>query len=194
MLTDKDREQLNAKRRAKHAANPEKKRAYDRARRAAGKVSPITDEQKAKYAATNKLYRERNKERIAAQKKSYNQSDTGKVAKKRWEDTYKANGGRAKAEERRATRPLSEARKIARLVHNAKKRDRSYCDELDLFTLKEAYHLTKQRNEIVGGKWEVDHVVPISLGGLNKHGNIQVVPSLWNKQKSNIHTTRFYGA
>jgi len=38
--------------------------------------------------------------------------------------------------------------------------------------------------------WQVDHIVPISLGGKHSHDNLQVVPRRWNQIKKNNNTNR----
>lgn len=60
--------------------------------------------------------------------------------------------------------------------------------ELDSLVLSEAVLLAKLREKVLGIKWHVDHIVPVSKGGLSSYDNIQVVPALWNRQKSNKHT------
>ena len=126
-------------------------------------------------------------------RKKYEQSEKGKAAKKRQEATYVASGGRAEAEARRGQKPLSEPRKNARLKYAVVKRtaDKNL-SELDLFVLSEAISLAKLREKMLGIKWHVDHVIPVSKGGASNYGNIQVVPALWNRRKSNKHTGLFF--
>lgn len=58
-----------------------------------------------------------------------------------------------------------------------------YRKAYDLFVLQEARQLTRQRNELTGVKWHIDHIIPISKGGTHEHTNIQVVPAKWNHSK-----------
>jgi 5-methylcytosine-specific restriction endonuclease McrA len=145
--------------------------------------------------------------RTEAQKEArrkYEASDKGKAAKKRHDANYVASGGRAKTEQRRAEKPISEARKEARKRWAKANRayytaDRSFrrslerdLSEFDRFVLLEAVSLAKLRKEEVGGNWHVDHIVPVSKGGTARADNLQVVPAVWNRQKSNLHTKRFF--
>jgi hypothetical protein len=58
--------------------------------------------------------------------------------------------------------------------------------------LQEAVLLARLREQIVGGHWHVDHIIPVSKGGTSQPGNIQVVPAHWNRKKSNKHAERFF--
>ena len=139
-----------------------------------------------------------------ASRRKYEQSEKGKAAKKRHEAAYVASGGRTATEARRAEKPVSEARKQARKKWAANNKDyfrvtrairRSLernLSEFDRFALDEAVHLAKLREATVGGKWEIDHIIPVSKGGNASADNLQVVPSVWNKRKSNKHTNRFF--
>jgi hypothetical protein len=171
------------------------------------KYSDLTEEQKEKRRASCRAWQNRNKEKVKATKKAYNQSDIGKAAKKRWEENYKKSGGRKAAEERRKNKPISKARLACRKKwaksdegkayhagNRSKRRAKSDLTELDLFVLKEAHRLAKLREKLLDSKWEVDHIVAITKGGTNHYDNIQVVPALWNRRKSNIHANKFFSA
>lgn len=60
--------------------------------------------------------------------------------------------------------------------------------ELDLFVAHEAATLCKLREQWVGGKWHVDHLVPLSAKvacGLHNAYNLNVVPAKYNASKRN---------
>lgn len=171
------------------------------------KYSDFTEEQKEKRRASCRAWQAKNKDKVKAQKRAYEKTEAGKLAKKRWEENYKKSGGRKAAEERRKNKPISEARlacrkkwakseagKVYHASNRSKRRVRSALTELDLFVLKEAHRLAKQREKLLNSKWEVDHIVAITKGGTNQYTNIQVVPALWNRRKSNIHANIFFGA
>lgn len=59
------------------------------------------------------------------------------------------------------------------------------------FFIKEAYRLAKLREKLCGGKWHVDHVVPIVsplVCGLHVEHNLQVIPGRENLEKGNRFT------
>lgn len=137
-------------------------------------------------------------------RRRYESSAKGKEARKRQEAAYVASGGRSLTEKRRAEKPISEARKAAkekwaknngsyftaqRSLRRSLERDLS---ELDVVVLYEAVDLAKRRKELTGYDWHVDHIIPVSKGGLTTADNLQVVPAKWNRSKSNKHTQRFW--
>ena len=140
-----------------------------------------------------RAWRAANPEKVKLAKQKYYASEKGKAQKRKEETAYVESGGRAAAELRRAVKPLSEPRKNARLKYAVVKRtaDKNL-SELDIFVLSEAISLAKLREKMLGIKWHVDHIIPVSKGGASNYDNIQVVPALWNRQKSNKHTGMFF--
>jgi hypothetical protein len=143
-------------------------------------------------------------ERQKEARRRYESSEKGKEARKRHEAAYVASGGRSATEKRRAENPISEARKAAkqkwaknngayftaqRSLRRSLERNLS---ELDFLVLHEAVDLAKRRKELAGYDWHVDHIIPVSKGGLTTADNLQVVPAKWNRSKSNKHTQRFW--
>lgn len=178
-----------------------------------------TPEQKAKAAERWKAYYAANKdqlilaarkrraddpEAIRKAKRKYESSDRGKAQKRKDEAAYIASGGRANSDKRRSERPISEARKEARKRWASANTDyfaayrskrRSLSRELsvdDFWVLQEAVLLAQLRETMVGGKWHVDHIIPVSKGGTSSPDNLQVVPAYWNRKKSNKHSERFF--
>ena len=155
----------------------------------------LTEEQKERRRESVRAYQKRNHEKVKAMRKAYDQSPIGKESKKRCDERYKASGKRADSEKRRAQKPLSEARRKARLKYEIKRRtSERYLDEFASFVLEEAVSLRKLREELCGGKWHIDHIVPVSKGGTSQPNNLQVVPASWNRKKSNKHANKFFGA
>ena len=59
----------------------------------------------------------------------------------------------------------------------------------DHWVIAEAYDLAALRGKTVGGKWEVDHIVPLrgrGVMGLHVPWNLRVVPMQENRRKSNL--------
>ena len=130
-----------------------------------------------------------------ASRKKYEASEKGKAAKRRHETAYVASGGRAKAELRRSAKPISEVRKQARLRYQLVRRGfERNLSEFDRLVLTEAVDLMRIRSIGTGFSWHVDHIIPVSKGGNSAANNLQVVPAVWNRQKSNVHAEHFFGA
>jgi hypothetical protein len=150
-------------------------------------------ELKTRNAAKAKRWRERNPEAAKAAKRKYYASEKGKVQKLKEDAAYIASGRRAVTEARRKAKPLSEARKQARLRYQLMRRSGEQAlTTFDAWVLEEAVKLARLREQFCGGKWHVDHIIPVSKGGLCTHDNLQVVPAYWNRSKSNKHTKRFF--
>lgn len=159
-----------------------------------------------KRKASVRAWQLANPEKVKEAKRKYRATAKGKAQKKKEDAAYAASGGRAVVEAKRSLVPVSTARKAARarwaLANVAyftavRLRRRSLVKQLsseDFWVLQEAVKLARLREKVVGGKWHVDHVIPVSKGGMSTPDNIQVVPAAWNRRKSNVHTERFFGA
>jgi 5-methylcytosine-specific restriction endonuclease McrA len=143
-----------------------------------------SEEGKAKQREAIRRWQKANPEKVKAIKQRYYSSKKGKAQKRKEEANYVLTGGRAEAEKRRANFPISEARKLAKTKSSIKRR--GLVKELldfDMFVLEEAISLAKLREHFVGGKWHVDHIIPVSKGGSSQATNLQVVPAKWNQSK-----------
>jgi hypothetical protein len=149
-------------------------------------------------------WRKANPEKVRAIKLKYYSTEKGKAQKKRSDQAYAATGGRALIEAKRASMPISEARKNARkkwsqnnTAYFAAQRSmrrslEANLNDFEFWVLQEAAELARLRKVVVGGDWHIDHIVPVSKGGTSQPHNIQVVPAKWNRQKSNKHSERFF--
>lgn len=206
----KNRDRVLANRKAA-ASNPEakgRKAAQDAAYRAKKKAEGAysTPEYRKQMAERVANYRLEHPEATKAAKQRYYASAKGKASKRREEAAYRASGGRAAAEARRAEKPVSDARLAARkrwaeanrdyfTAQRSKRRtlEKSLSAD-DFWVLQEAVTLARMREKVVGGRWHVDHIVPVSKGGTSEPSNLQVVPAAWNRIKSNKHSERFFAA
>ena len=138
-------------------------------------------------------WRKANPDKCKAAKQKYYASEKGKAQKRKEDAAYVASGGKFASERRRLEKPLSEARKQAKLKYQLMRRSgEKVLNPFDAWVLKEAVELAKLRKQMCGGEWHVDHITPVSKGGLCTHDNLQVVPAHWNRIKSNNHTERFF--
>lgn len=73
---------------------------------------------------------------------------------------------------------------------HAKRRQKHRLSELDSFVVSECKRLCLLRKKMLGGEWQMDHIVPLQhkgACGLHTACNLQCVPMRWNKSKSNLH-------
>ena len=127
---------------------------------------------------TKKKYREKNSERIKGKSKAYYEANRKKV--KEYGKAYrKAN--KDKRTNLEARRRALKFRATIRLT------------KLDKFVIDEMYELSKIRTEQTGYQWHVDHIMPLTKGGLHKPTNLQVVPGSWNLSKGNRNCDTYTG-
>lgn len=140
------------------------------------------------------LWQQNNPDKAKQAKVRYYQSKKGKAQKQKEDRAYVLSGGRANVELKRALQPTSEARKQAKLKYQIARRGLQKClSEFDYFVLQESVSLASLRAKYSNFIWHVDHIIPVSKGGTSEAYNLQVVPALWNQQKSNNHTEKFFG-
>jgi len=139
------------------------------------------------------LLKEERKARNKVAKQKYYASERGKAQKRKEDIAYIASGKRALTEARRGAKPLSDARKQARLRYQLMRRSgEQTLNPFDAWVLREAVALTRLRKQVCGGEWHLDHIIPVSKGGQCTYDNLQVVPAYWNRVKSNKHTEQFF--
>jgi len=117
-----------------------------------------------------KRWAEKNKEKASLQKKEWALSNRNKVNlyKKKWVEKNKDK--RAAGE---ASRRALKFRATIFLTKEAKKQ------------IIDIYKKAQDKTIDTGYQWHVDHIVPLTKGGLHKPTNLQVVPASWNISKCN---------
>ncbi|OBQ38763.1 MAG: hypothetical protein AN484_23935 [Aphanizomenon flos-aquae WA102] len=81
------------------------------------------------------------------------------------------------------------ARAVASVARRAK-RVPKWLSADDKWMLRQAYALAKQRTEMFGFTWEVDHIIPLRgehVSGLHVPTNVQVIPKALNRLKRNVY-------
>ena len=118
--------------------------------------------------------------------KKYKQSDKGKKTTELYyqTDAYKASVTKFRN---------SEKGKALNNYHTSKRRARIKKASTKLTFAEEQLinqyykHSTRLKNKL-GIEFHVDHIVPLSIGGLHHPSNLQVVPARWNMRKNNTNT------
>ena len=171
-----NREKIAEYGRAYYEANKEKRKARSKA---------YYETNKEEVLVKSKVYRKATKDRIKAYREA--NREKRKAQKKSW---YAANKIKVKA--------YCRVNKDKRRVYEANRRALKFratirLTELDKFVIEEIYNLAKVRTEQIGFDWHVDHIIPLTKGGLHKPTNLQVVPATWNLQKNNNNEERWNG-
>ena len=124
------------------------------------------EENKEQQREYKKKYYEENKEQVLERNKKYYKENKEKELE-RYKKYYEENPHirRAKSQRRRA-------RKKAALPHLSKN---------DNLALK----LLSEEASMLGESWHLDHIVPLSKGGLHHPDNLQIVRASYNLSKSN---------
>jgi hypothetical protein len=133
-----------------------------------------------------KEYRQSNAETIAERKRAAYLSDIDRQreSRKEWQRNNPEKVAARNARWKKANPDKVLASTIKRLSH-IQRATPSWANE---FFIAEAYHLAKVREKVLGGKWHVDHVIPLrgkTVCGLHVENNLQVIPATMNLRKGN---------
>ncbi len=156
-------ENLNHRKRTRHALNKEKENA--RARK----------------------WKSDNPDRISDYMKQYRTTENSKQAQRRW---YANNSEVKQSANKRWAEKNKPLVKAIAARYRAKKLQAtvSFNREIDDLVMTEASELCIIRKEQTGIDWEIDHMIPLqakNVCGLHTFNNIQVIPASLNCSKGN---------
>jgi 5-methylcytosine-specific restriction endonuclease McrA len=164
----KDPEKRKAYHKAYREANKEVRKAYDRAYREANKE---------KKKALNKAYRAANPEKIKALKKVY----------------HEANKEKAKAYCEANKEKISAVKKAYRKAHKeehcamqAKRRalkKQAILPTTDFELIKNIYKQREAATKEHGEQYQVDHIIPLTIGGAHHQDNLRIITAKENNEK-----------
>jgi len=152
------------------------------------------------YRETQKEYTKVNREKISEYRKEYLSREETKKLKAVWDKTYREKHSEVLKEKRREyyyrDHELTKERKrknyernremdIIRAYQRLYKIRSLTPPDADRTKIKEVYKLARKLTQETGIKYEVDHIVPISKGGLHHEDNLQVLPWIENRKKGN---------
>ena len=165
-------EKARAKSAAWRKANPEKARAKSAAWR---KANP--EKKRATCAAWYKANPEKAKATAAARYKANPEKKRAEAAAWRRANPEKAQAACAawrKANPDKITRK-SARRRAAKL--------KALSPDANKALVSGFYAIASRVSKCLGIRHDVDHIVPLALGGSHCHRNMQVIPSTWNYRK-----------
>ena len=181
----RDAERIKKEASAHYAANKDRIKAQRKLARAA-KSALLADERAAKKQQRHEIAVENAKKYhekyipVWRAKNADKLREQGAVRMKAWRDV---NTTKVK---QKANSPEMQA---YRALRRAKTRNATP-GWANAFFIREAYALAKLREKVCGGKWHVDHIVPLKsklVCGLHCESNLQVIPAKANVSKGNRH-------
>lgn len=122
---------------------------------------------KERHAENGKRWLANNPEKAKAMRRSSHERRTEKIA------AYRKDYARRFPEKVNTKTALRRAR-VKGAIHP------SHRKEIEVVLRRQA----KRLSEMLGVKFEVDHIVPIAQGGPHYHLNLLVLPMRWNRRKS----------
>ena len=161
-------DKIKASSKAYRAGNADNIKAY-KAKYYVGNASELSQHQRAYYIENSDTIKKRQVKYRAGRKRDPAWRKANRAQSREWD---KNNRGKANAKAAR--------RKATKLQATP-----TWAND---FFISEAYSLAKLREKIVGGKWHVDHVIPLKskfVCGLHVEHNLCVIQASANQSKGN---------
>jgi hypothetical protein len=171
---EQNRERKKATNRAWHKRNPERRAKYDKAR---------YERNRERVAAVGKAWYERNRERVAAAGKAWREQNRERVAAaaKAWREANRERrAAAAKAWHKRNHESVIERNRRRR----SRKRNASVyltANETQQIVILERTRQELQRE--TGREYHIDHILPISHGGIHHPMNLRILDGRENISK-----------
>lgn len=176
-----------------NAANPEKRKSndakkYAKRHEAASLTAKLWRTNNAeRYAINKKHWRDNNLEKAHECEKAYRDRNIEKEKERNREKRIR-NKQQIMSYQKRyhADHPGLRTARNAKRNAAKKKATQAWANK---FFIVEAYRLAKLREKVCGGRWNVDHIVPLQsklVCGLHVEHNLRVVTQTENQRKSNM--------
>jgi 5-methylcytosine-specific restriction endonuclease McrA len=148
------------------------------------------------YTVTQKEYRAKNIQKLNEYDKKRRKTDSYKIMKSESDKKYREKmGEELKAKKiiyysdkqhlRRAEYQRNKQGYIARAYQRLRNIKNLTPIDADKQKLQDFYLEASRLTECTGIRHEVDHIIPVSLGGLHHQDNLQVLPWIENRKKGN---------
>ena len=148
------------------------------------------------YAVRQSAWAKENRAAINTAKRARGATPEGKILKKAADARYvalhrgavlhqKKLYGSAHPEKRRADYRKHKEAYVRRYYERKHKIEMLTPPDADVSLLRAVYNRAAEIGATTGVKHEVDHIVPISLGGLHHQDNLQILPWMENRSKGN---------
>lgn len=157
-------------------------------------VNKARKENSEKYKETRRRYYRDNAEKINAKLRIYKSTEEFKRKKSKWDKEYREKNKEKISEKKSAY--YSDRKHLRRQEYQRNKQryiarvyERNYrikCltpPDADKSLIQEFYDESKRLTELTGIKHEVDHIIPISKGGLHHQDNLQILIWIENRKK-----------
>ena len=139
-------------------------------------------DRKEYYKTYNKMIYQRDKEIIDARNKAYRLANP---------EQHRAYVKTCKDKDREAVREYNSLYKLAHRAEATAREGKRRAlklnqtpDNANLDVIESIYKMCRRRSQVEGIQYEVDHIKPLSKGGLHHEDNLQIITAHENRVKS----------